>query len=300
MTDKKNRQALHRGLKALISEEAVELHRVEKEAGSVSRETTGYFMLPVSLISANPYQPREQFDEDDLKELSNSISKHGVLEPVIVRKSKGQYELVSGERRLRAVRNLKLSEIPAVIREKVSDREMQILALVENQIRSDLNDYEIALGYQELITQFNYTHEKLAEDTGKSRSFVSNTLRLLKLPEKVILALKEKKISSGHARALLAGENEAKQLALLEKIVNEGLSVRQIEQIVAGAKEEKRQITKETKKVTDPNMAEFVDKLTELFKTKVEIQQNGNKGKLIIHFIDNSDLNRIADKFVSI
>ncbi|MBL8027071.1 MAG: ParB/RepB/Spo0J family partition protein [Fibrobacteres bacterium] len=303
MTDKKKRLALHRGLKALISEEAVEMHETERsplppQSQTVSRETGGYFTLPVSEIEANPYQPREEFNEEDLKELKDSIAKHGVLEPVIVRKSKGRYELVSGERRLRAVRALNMQDIPAVIRDKVSDREMQILALVENQMRSDLNDYEIALGYQELVAQYNYTHEKLAEDTGKSRSFVSNTLRLLKLPDDVKTALREKKISSGHARALLASGDETAQTKLLNKIITEDLNVRQVEKLVS---ESKAPSDKKKESIDiDPDMMELIDRLTKLFGTKIEIQNsNKDKGKLVIHYTDTADLNRITDFFVS-
>jgi ParB family chromosome partitioning protein len=298
MTDKKKRLALHRGLKALISEEAVEIHDTERNSIPVSRETGGYFKLPVSEIEANPYQPREEFNEEDLKELKDSIAKHGVLEPVIVRKSKGHYELVSGERRLRAVRALNMTEIPAVIRDKVSDREMQILALVENQMRSDLNDFEIALGYQELIAQYGYTHEKLAEDTGKSRSFVSNTLRLLKLPEEVKTALREKRISSGHARALLSAGEESEQKKLLEKVLAEDLNVRQVEKIVSGSKE---QVEKQVKFISaDPDTQQLIDKLTQLFGTKIEISKsNAKRGKLVIHFTDTSDLNRITEFFVA-
>jgi len=293
MSDKKHRKALQRGLKALISEEAIE---EAEQAASVSRETTGPNLneLPVSEILTNPFQPRTEFDPEELEELKNSIAKHGVIEPIIVRRSKGQYELVSGERRLRAVKALGKTSIPAVIRDRVSDREMQILSLVENQIRANLNDLEIALGYNELINQFSYTHDKVAEDTGKSRSFVTNTLRLLKLPDEIKKALQEGKISSGHARALLSFDDESKRLVMLKRILDEGLNVRQIEKLAGEGKEEKKE--KASKKPSkDADVLHLESRLVNHFKTKVEIVHVDNKGRITIHFTDVSDLNRITD-----
>ncbi len=293
MTEKKNRRALHRGLNALISKEILDASE-EKETASL--EQSGLPLLPVTSISSNPYQPRGTFDEEELVELKSSIQKYGVLEPVIVRKSKNGYELVSGERRLRAVRALGIETIPAVIREKVSDREMQILSLVENQQRADLNDLEIAMGYNELLLKFNYTHEKIADDTGKSRPYVSNILRLLKLPDEIKQAITDKKISSGHARALLSINDEEEQLSLLEKIITEGLNVRQIESLVDGKKEGKVK-AKIIKSEEDYNITELESRLSLFLKTRIQIKKEKEKGKIIVHFADTEDLNRIIDIF---
>lgn len=293
MADKKPRQALQRGLKALISEDALE--RFEKE--NVSREIDGSpSELPVDQIAANPFQPRESFDPQELAELKDSISRHGVLEPVVVRRSKGQYELISGERRLRAVRELGQKKIPAVIRDRVSDREMQVFSLVENLQRSDLNDLEIATGYSELQGRFDYTHDRIAEDTGKSRSFVSNTLRLLKLPDDAKQALQEGKITSGHARALLSLDDEKTRSSLLKRIIDQGLNVRQAEQAASGNTPSKKK-KNTSSPYQEPDLLALENRLMEHFKTRVQILNKADKGRLVLHFTKIDDLNRLVDLF---
>jgi len=289
--EKKSRQALHRGLKALISVPVDTQLQEDVVPEKTSRPALD--QIPVSEITANPYQPREDFDTESLDELKDSIQKHGVLEPVILRKSKGHFEIVSGERRLRAVKELGLTTIPAVIREKVSDREMQLFSLIENQLRTDLNDLEIALGYNELINHFAYTHDKIAEDMGKSRPFVSNTLRLLKLPDDIKEALRQKNISSGHARALLALTDDEKRTEIFKKIISQNLSVRQVEKIIQNKKDE---TTPQHNKPDDKSfdLEELESRLSKTLNTKVIIRQGGTRGKILIQFLDISDLNRIV------
>ena len=291
MAEKKSRRALQRGLKALLSSEV--LADAEPEAKNESPRS-GALALPVAEIASNPFQPREDFNPDALEELKNSIARHGVLEPVLVRRSKGGYELISGERRLRAVRALGQETIPAIVRDKVSDRQMEIIAMVENLQRSDLNDMELAAGYNGLMVQHSFTHEKLAEEMGKSRSSVSNIMRLLKLPDEIQQAVRENKISGGHARTLLGAADEDLQLALLQRIIDEGLSVREIEALVSGQKKPAEK-TKANKSAKEHDLTELENKLTRFFKTRVEIRKSGTRGKLIIHFTDTADLNRITE-----
>jgi ParB family chromosome partitioning protein len=277
----KSRKALHRGLQALISKEALE----EK-----AEDRNPLMQVSIKQIFKNPFQPRKYFDDEALEGLKKSIKKHGVIEPVILRKSKGKYELVSGERRYNAVKSLGIEHIPAVIREKVSDREMKILALVENQQREDLNDIEIAMGYNELINRYNYTHGNIANDTGKSRSFVTNTLRLLKLPEKMRAAIIDGKMTAGHARAILAVEGDRERNELFQKIIQKSLSVRQAEEML---NQMEKQGKKKPKPAKSDNIISLEEKLTKLFKTKVEIINKRKKGKIIIKFMGIKDLNRI-------
>jgi ParB family transcriptional regulator, chromosome partitioning protein len=290
--EKKSRLALHRGLKALISVPddngpSIPATLAEIHGGPLLDQ------VPVSEIVTNPYQPREEFSREELDELKGSIQKHGVLEPVILRRSKGRFELVSGERRFRAVKELGLPVIPAVIRDKVSDREMQLFSLIENQLRTNLNDLEIAVGYNELINNFGYTHDKIADDMGKSRPFVSNTLRLLKLPDEIKEALKQKKITSGHARALLSLSDETAQNAVFQKILSRNLSVRQVEKLLQDNKKEK---IPGARNAADKSfdLQELEKTLSQKLDAKINIFQSKDRGKIIIRFLDTADLNRIV------
>ena len=208
---------LGKGLGALLGEEAGE------------SEITS---IPVHLIHSNPHQPRAFFDEKALEELSESIKKHGVVQPVIIRKTGQEYELIAGERRLRASKMAGLEEIPVIVRE-YNDSESAEIALVENLQREDLNPVEEGIAYEQLMNQFQLTQEKAAEMVGKSRSYVANMLRILALPEEVKTLLSEKKISVGQARPLLALKNPAEQIHLAKRIAEEGLSARQVEQMTS-------------------------------------------------------------------
>ncbi|OGS37014.1 MAG: hypothetical protein A2293_02100 [Elusimicrobia bacterium RIFOXYB2_FULL_49_7] len=249
--------------------------------------------LPLASILKNPFQPRLSFDKEDLDNLKESIQIHGIIEPIIVRQSKGGYEIIAGERRFRAAKELGLETVPVLIREKVSDRELKILALVENLQRADLNDIEIAMGYHELINSHQYTHEQLAKDVGKSRSFISNTLRLLKLPEHIKDAVFNRQLSAGHARALLALEKEADMEKLFQRIIKQGLNVRQTEELVGPSSKKKAEVKPLSEQSFD--CIELENKLTHFFGSKVSIQSNkGKKGRIIFSFSDIEDLNRIV------
>ncbi len=243
-------------------------------------------------VRPNPKQPRHFFNEDALRELAESIKRDGVQEPVIVRKKDGVFELVSGERRVRASVLAGLEKIPAVCRE-VSDEDMLKLGLIENIQREDLNPIETARAYRALALHFGWTQEQLAEQVGKKRATVTNMLRLLNLPDEVQQMVVEGSLSMGHARALLALELPARQTALARRAIEEGLSVRDVERAVAPAP---RPPAPETKTPTrkDPHLAQVEDELRRRLGTKVNISADANwKGTIGIDFFNLDELERI-------
>jgi len=268
------KKVLGKGLSALLSEEGKSL--VEGETRPIKIEE----------IKINPYQPREN-PQEDLAELISSIKTKGILQPILVRKTSSGYELVVGERRLRAAKEAGLTTIPAVVRE-ISEPEMLELALIENLQRKNLNPLEEALGYKRLIEEFGLTQEEIADRVGKSRPTIANALRLLTLPPKVKEYLKEEKITAGHARALLTLTDRKAQEELCERIVRESLPVRQVEKLVSSKKEEKERV-----KERDVYLQAMEDILREFLGTNVEIIKRGEKGKIIIEFVSEEDFNRI-------
>jgi len=289
--------ALGRGLGALLqdSETDITIRSSVKEAGHIVGAVAN---IAISSIETNPFQPRTQFEKEALIELSNSIKELGIIQPITVRKlGYGKYQLISGERRFRASQVIGLTEIPAFIR-IANDQEMLEMALVENIQRQDLDAIEVAFSYQKLIEECNLTQEKMSERVGKKRSTVANYLRLLKLPAEIQLAIRTKDISMGHARALVNISDEKKQLTLSRRIVKEGLSVRQVEDIVKERKTEERELNLKKGGVSDLSFSQqkIKDELTEFLKTKVQLQSNSNgKGKLMIPFTSDKELERIIE-----
>jgi len=265
------RKALGKGLGALIPEEPDGRNVVD---------------LPVQEIKSNPYQPRSKVDSDSLGELMNSIKEKGVVQPVVVRKTKTGYELIAGERRLRAVKALGYPAIPGIVRE-ASDSEVLELALVENLQREDLNPLEEALAYKCLIDEFGLSHQEIGEKVGKERSTVTNRLRLLQLPRKIQQHLLQRRITEGHARALLMIANRAKQLVVCRKIIDKGLTVRDAERIANAKERQKRE--------PDPDMLPIEEALRNRFSTKVKVVKGKRKGRIEIEFYSDSDLERILD-----
>jgi len=282
---KKN--ALGRGLDALIDTSNI---KTTENTINLPNE------IDIELIETNPFQPRKDFDEEALLELSESIKELGLIQPITVRKlDNGNYQLISGERRLRASKIAGLSKIPAYIR-SANDQEMLEMALVENIQREDLNAIEIAISYQRLIDECNLTQEELSQRIAKKRSTIANYIRLLNLPVKIQSAIKEEKISMGHARALLSIEDEETQLMLYEQILKYDFSVRKVEEIVRELNADKK-IENKTKAVTK-NTDEYIQlqtRLSDCFSSKVEFKRNSKgKGKITIHFNDDSELERIV------
>jgi ParB family chromosome partitioning protein len=245
-------------------------------------------------LRPNPYQPRKTFQQEAIDELKTSILEHGILQPLIVRKSIKGYEIVVGERRFRAAKEAKLETVPAVVRE-FSEQQMMELAVLENLQREDLNPIEEGLAYQTLMEKLKLTQEEVAKRLGKSRPHVANHIRLLSLPPAIQELISEGKISMGHGRALLGLRQKAKISAVVEKVVKESLNVRQLEKWIQQLNENVSRETKKPDKKQDVFLKEREHSLRERFGTTVHIKQNKNKGKIEIEFFSQEDLERILE-----
>jgi len=286
MNKTKKRRALGRGLSNLIP--------VEKE----NTETAGRDVahIDIDAISPNPFQPRVDFNDEEIAGLAASIKTQGLLQPVVVRSKLDGFEIVSGERRFRAMRSLKWDTIPCIVKKKISDREMLEMALVENIQRENLNDIETALAYQKLLLECSLSHDELARRVGKSRSALTNALRLLKLPQKIQKMVRDNALSMGHARALLSIDDEKKQIDIAQHIVRDKLTVREVEQLVAPKTAKKPGTMKKPAPSSDPDMQVQIEKLQYHFGTAVKISANEKmKGKIELQFHSADDLNRILD-----
>lgn len=245
-------------------------------------------------LRPNPYQPRKVFQKEAIDELKSSILEHGILQPLVVRKSIKGYEIVVGERRFRAAKEAKLETVPAVVRE-LSEQQMMELAVLENLQREDLNPIEEGIAYQTLMKKLKMTQEEVAKRLGKSRPHIANHIRLLSLPAKIQELISEGKISMGHGRALLALRHQAKLPVLVEKVINESLNVRQLEKLVQQLNENVPRETKKPEKKKDVFLQEREHSLRERFGTAVHIKQTKNKGKIEIEFFSQEDLERILE-----
>ncbi len=286
--------ALGRGLSALLENAKTDITTKSTENAPVLGSIS---MIPLSAIETNPFQPRNEFEEIALNELAQSIKENGIIQPITVRKlGYDKYQIISGERRFRAAQIAGLKEIPAYIR-VANDQQMLELALIENIQREDLNPIEIALSYQRLIEECKLTQEELSKKIGKQRSTVTNYLRLLKLPAPIQKGLKEGIISMGHARALINIENEDKQLALFALIVEQDLSVREVEELAKGAKiNYKPKVKREHTPLTIEEKL-WLGQLKERFDRFVEFKKNSKGGgKIILNFENEDDLNVILKK----
>jgi ParB family chromosome partitioning protein len=272
------RKALGRGLSALLRE--------------VETASAGLEQVPVDLIDPNPFQPRSAFPEETLRGLAESIRSSGVLQPILVRRVDGKYQLIAGERRLRAARMAGLQAVPAVIRD-LGDRETLELAVTENVMREDLNPIEVAHAYDSLQERFQLSHEEIAARIGINRSTVSNTLRLLGLPEQIQNMVANGDVSAGHARALLGLQSADRQNELAQLIAKRGLSVRQVESIVASA-----QSAPEAQRVArkvDPNTRAAALEMERSLGTRVRIVGSEKRGKIEISYFSGDDLQRLYE-----
>jgi ParB family transcriptional regulator, chromosome partitioning protein len=261
--------------------------------GEVDKEET---VQEINLkdLRPNPYQPRKNFQQEAIDELKVSILEHGILQPLVVRKSIKGYEIVVGERRFRAAKEAKLETVPAVVRE-LSEQQMMELAVLENLQREDLNPIEEGLAYQSLMEKLKLTQEEVAKRLGKSRPHVANHIRLLSLPAKIQELISIGKISMGHGRALLGLRQKAKLTAVVDKVVNEALNVRQLEKLIQQLNENVSRETKKPEKRKDLFLQEREHSLRERFGTKVNIKHSKNKGKIEIEFFSKEDLERILE-----
>jgi len=275
------RKALGRGLSALFPETAI------------SEDDRGFFYCPVASISPNPRQARQQFSESELTELANSIKEKGVIQPILVSRTKHGFQLIAGERRWRAAQKAGLDKIPAWIRD-VSPSEALELALTENIQRQDLNPIEEALAYQELVHRFDLTQEALSKRIGKNRSTIANFLRLLKLPDVIQQDLIDSRLTTGHARVLVSIDSPAAQREMRDLIVKKSLSVRQTEALMKKPSHLKK--SKGLREEIDTYLESLAKDLQDSLATKVAIKRKGKRGKIIIEFYSDEDLGRLVDR----
>ena len=261
----RKRDPLGRGLSAILK---------DVDEGAV-------LLIPVQQILMNPTQPRIEMREESLLELASSIKEKGLLQPVLVRRKEGVYEIIAGERRFRAAKMAGLKELPAIVRD-ADDREALELAMVENLQREDLNPIEIATVYQRFVEEFDYTHEGLAKKMGVERSSVSNYIRLLKLPAWIKDLMTARKLTQGHARVLITLKGEQEQKRYVQKVLNEGMSVRELERV-----------KKIARSPAPSPFSEAEEMLREALKTKVQVTFRKNKGRVIIEFYSKDDLQRL-------
>lgn len=287
----KKRNALGRGLGALLEDSKEVNESSEKKTTSLINE------IPIEQVEVNPFQPRTHFDEEALNELAESIKTQGIIQPITVRQLNDKsFQLISGERRLQASKKAGLTTIPAYIR-KANDQQMLEMALIENIQRENLNAIEVALSYQRLMSECDLKQEELGDRVGKNRTTVTNYLRLLKLPPDIQVAVRDKKLSMGHARALISVENTDVQLAIFNKIIGNDLSVRKTEELVRASSEKGLSgLKKESSKHSyEAETKKIQGKLSSHFGTKVSVRTDGKKGEIKIPFVSSEDLERILE-----
>jgi ParB family transcriptional regulator, chromosome partitioning protein len=283
------KRGLGRGLDALLVQEAPATPATPADSEAVRT-------LPVASLKPNRFQPRSHFADEAIQELAESIRTQGIIQPLVVTpEGDGSFSIIAGERRWRAARRAGLESVPVVVREGLDDRTRLELALVENLQRSDLNPLEEADAYQLLQEKFGLSQEEVAVRVGKGRPTVTNSLRLLKLPEEVRDLLREGQLTAGQARPLLGIASREEQVSLAERAVRESLSAREIERLVALPREEQQDPKKKPGKLVDVHTAAAADNLTRRFQTRVEIRRKGKGGVLQVHFHSEEELMRLYD-----
>lgn len=300
------KKALGRGLSALLSDNTPD-EKLDVDIQSPATATpekpspiSGIAEIPVDEIEVNPFQPRTHFDQEALEELSESIKVHGIIQPITVRRlTSNQYQLISGERRFQASKLAGLETIPAYIR-SANDQQMLEMALIENIQRENLNAIEIALSYQRLISECSLKQDELGERVGKNRATVTNYLRLLRLPPDIQIAVRDNKLSMGHARAIINVDSPEKQLYIFKKTLDEDLSVRKVEELVremSPKKPEKSEgdNTSPASPAPSREITQLQSRLSSHFGTRVVVKSDAGKGEIKIPFLSVEDLNRIID-----
>jgi len=287
------KRGLGRGLDSLFGEYSAEepaevkekvVEKVEKVVVNEPKE------IDIGLIDRNPDQPRKIFEETALQELADSIKSHGVIQPIIVKENEGRYVIIAGERRWRASRLAGIKTIPCVVK-NYTEREISEIAIIENLQREDLNPIESAKAIRNLINQYDLTQDEVADKIGKSRPAVANTLRLLALPENIISLVENNKITAGHARALLAVDDSAKQKEIALSIIENDLTVRDVEKLIKALN---KPVVEKQVKVQSLELKDFSEQIKRVL-SKVEIKGDDNKGKIVINYYSKDDLNRIYD-----
>jgi ParB family chromosome partitioning protein len=291
-TAKKKSHGLGSGLNVLIPQNNPPKANSENE-----NEAAVDFMVPISKVEPDREQPRKFFNEDALQELAESIKQYGVFQPLLVQKEKDYYKIIAGERRWRAAKIAGLKEIPVIVKE-LSDQEIAEIQLIENIQREDINPIEIAEGYRQLIDKYGFTQDELAEKISKSRTAITNTLRLLKLDERVRQMIVDELISTGHARAILSIEDSDKQYEFAQKIFDEKMSVRDVEKAIKNMQKDPK-VKKDNLKIdkkTEAIYHSLEENMKQIMGTKVSIQaKNGNQGKVEIEYYSQDELDRIVN-----
>ena len=281
---RRKKVALGKGLGALIPE--------IEEADERPKD---FFYCDIELIRPNRFQPRLQFPEDELDELCQSIKEQGILQPLLIREENDGYQLIAGERRLRAAKKAGLAQVPVVIK-RINDSKLLELSIVENIQRANFNPIEESEAYHRLITEFNLTQDQAATRVGKSRSAVANFLRLRQLPDQIKASILDESLTMGHARALLGAENSAQQMAAWRAVVRKGLSVRETEDLIRSLKNEKEKPKVPRKSSEDRYLLSLAEDLSRHFGTKITIKKHGQRGKVQIEFYSNDDLDRLINR----
>lgn len=292
---RQNKELLGKGIRSLLQSIDADLKTNSGQLKqTVVENATGINRIPVADIEANPKQPRRDFDENSLLELSESIKLHDIIQPVTVsRLPSGKYRLISGERRLRAAKLAGIADIPAYVRQ-ANDMQLLELALLENLQREDLNAMDISLSYKRMMEELDYTQEQVAERMGKDRSTVANFIRLLKLPPDIQLAVRNGELSMGHARALINVDTVDKQLFIFKEIKEKELSVRQTEALVRNLYRESGTVKKSSKSQLSPAYQRIEDKLASHFSTRVKLRHGRNgSGQIIIEYYSPEELNKV-------
>lgn len=298
------RNGLGKGLDSLIPNKAVkpatdENKNVKKEENAVKTPENGEIMVKINEVEPNRDQPRKDFDEDALMELADSIKQFGILQPLIVQKKKNYYEIIAGERRWRAAKLAGLKEVPIIVK-NYTNQEIVEISLIENIQRENLNPIEEAMAFKRLLEEFNLKQDEVAERVSKSRTAVTNSMRLLKLSERVQQMIVDDMISTGHARALLAIDDEEQQYMLANKIFDEKLSVRETEKLVKALKNPKKEVKKEKQERTFV-YTNLEEQMKNIIGTKVSVSPKANgKGKIEIEYYSEEELERIYDLIMTI
>tara|TARA_Y100001970_G_scaffold294039_1_gene446155 strand:+ start:3920 stop:4807 length:888 start_codon:yes stop_codon:yes gene_type:complete len=288
---------LGKGIEALIRPK---LDKKENISPQRNNSKTNISKISISKILPNPYQPRQDFSEDSIIELQSSIKEKGIITPVAVRKTDLGYELIAGERRLRAAKKLRMRSIPAYVIKVKNNSEMMEIALIENVQRKNLNPIEISEALMILNSKFGLSHKKISESIGKSRVSVTNSLRLLKLPDKIIESLRSGEITSGHGRAILQLDTEKAQIKMWKKIIQDSLSVRNAEFLVKPLQKKKKKIFQKKIKNISYEVSLIENQLIEKFGTKVKVRNNSKGGVIEISYFSNDDLDRLLEIFESL
>lgn len=286
------KKGLGKGLESLLmsTDVSVDDNMDDEKIDGLSR-------ININDIKPNENQPRKTFDPEKIEDLANSIKEHGVIQPLVVRKVENGYEIVAGERRWRAAREAGLTEVPCVVRE-LTDEQNMLFAIIENMQREDLNPIEEAEGLQRMITNFGMTQSEISKSVGKSRPYITNSLRLLKLPEEIKDMMVDGSLTTGHGRALITIEDEEKAVEIAKKVVKDGLSVRKIEEL---ANEKKKKRGKPAKRVPkSPDVLLVERELKGIFGTKVNLNTAGNKGVIEIEYYSKEEANRIIEMLKSL